>query len=138
MSLRNLVFDTGVLLEILVGSEEGRRVVNYIEEGDKTIFVSELSLVELEYVVCRKYGEDMARQIVDNLLKTGYFEVAPFQYISSEIWKVRCRYPVSLGDSAAIALGSVLGAKVVFKRERELVGLKLPQNVVYIDELGAS
>ncbi|PSO06310.1 hypothetical protein B9Q04_16715 [Candidatus Marsarchaeota G2 archaeon BE_D] len=135
MKSEDLVFDTGVVFEILIGSAEGEETLQLIEKNRISVYISELNLTELKYIICRKYGEELTEEIIGRLLGSGYFEVSPFPSIADEVWKTKCKYSISLADSATITLGEVLGIKSVFRREKELLAKRLPSHVKFLDEI---
>jgi len=64
----DLVFDTGVVFEILIGSAEGEKTLQLIEKNRISVYISELNLTELKYIICRKYGEELTEEIIGRLL----------------------------------------------------------------------
>jgi len=47
----DLVFDTGVVFEILIGSAEGAKTLQLIEKNRISVYISELNLTELKYII---------------------------------------------------------------------------------------
>ena len=70
-----VVVDTGVLVEVLEGSKLGEKFLKLVSSGELEPIITNLTLIELTYTVCRKYGINKARELVKKLLDSGYFEV---------------------------------------------------------------
>ena len=113
-----MAFDSGVLLELLSGSEEGKRVERFVEDNLDEIVVNELNLEEVKYIVCRKAGEGKALEVIETLKSSGYFTLIPFSQVSGEVYKIKCKYPISLADVTTIATAKAFGLKALFRRKR--------------------
>ena len=122
-------------MELLSGSKEGKRVERFVEDNLDEIVVNELNLEEVKYIVCRKAGEDKALEVEEALKSSGYFTLIPFSQVSGEVYKIKCKYPISLADATTIATAKVLGLKALFRREKELEPFKAELDVVFTDEL---
>ena len=130
-----MVFDSGVIIELLSGSDEGKKIEKFIEDNLDEVVVNELNLEEIKYVVCRKSGEEKAEELDKLLTSTGYFTVIPFSKVKGEVYKIKCKYPISLADASSIATGKVLGLPTLFKREKEIEPFRKELNVIFTDEL---
>jgi len=68
-----MVFDSGVLIELLSGSDEGKKIERFIEDSLDEVVINELNLEEIKYIVCRKNGGEKAERVEQTLRSTGYF-----------------------------------------------------------------
>lgn len=132
--MKRAVIDTGLLVEILEGSPLGKKLVELLTSEEIEGYVTDLTLTEIAYVICRKYGMDKAKELVGKLLETGYFEVVEALNYAEEISKIKCEYSISFMDAAVVATAKGLNAIALFKREKELED-KRPEGVVFLDEL---
>lgn len=116
-----MVFDTSVLVEIVNGSEHGLRLRPRLEAGEVTPHLTDINLLELKYLICRRDGWDSATRAVETLRRTGYFDVHDVQEFREEAAKLKCERALSIVDCMTIAAGVSLGVPVVFaQHEREL------------------
>mgnify|MGYP001772946603 CR=1 FL=1 len=135
MKRKSMVFDSGVVIELLSGSEEGKKIEGFIEEGLDEVFINELNMEEIKYVVCRRSGAEKAEGLEGLLTSTGYFTVLPFSRVKGEVYKIKCKYPISLADATSIASGKALGIPSLFKREKEIEPFKEELGILFVDEL---
>ncbi|BBG23304.1 tRNA(fMet)-specific endonuclease VapC [Sulfuracidifex tepidarius] len=130
-----MVFDSGVTIDMLSGSDEGKKVENYIEDNLDEVIINELNVEEIKYVVCKKSNEKRAEE-VENMLKTsGYFTIFPFSSIRGEVYKIKCKYPISLADASSVATAKISGLPVLFRREKEIEPFKVELNVTFVNEI---
>lgn len=130
-----MVFDSGILIDILSGSDEGKKLEKYIEDNLEEVVINELNVEEIKYVICRKNGEKKAEEVENMLKSSGYFTIFPFSRIKGEVYKIKCKYPISLADASSIATGKVLGLPTLFRREKEIEPFKAELNVIFVDEI---
>ncbi|AEE94775.1 hypothetical protein Ahos_1902 [Acidianus hospitalis W1] len=57
------------------------------------------------------------------LKSSGYFTIFPLSTVKGEVYKIKCKYPISLADASSIATAKVLGLSTLF-RKRSLSLLK--------------
>jgi predicted nucleic acid-binding protein len=63
-----VVVDTGVLVEVLEGSKLGEKFLKLVNSSKLEPIITNLTLIELTYIICRKYGINKARELVKKLL----------------------------------------------------------------------
>jgi len=118
---RGYIFDTSVLVEIVRGTRLGKVAYNLLLKDEVAVFISEIHIAELEYVICRKRGLEEAKKVVEKLLKSGYFHVLSLGGFIDKAAEIKCERAISLVDAFTIAMGEELGITVVFaKLEKEL------------------
>ncbi|WP_425594808.1 PIN domain-containing protein [Saccharolobus caldissimus] len=91
------------MIEILSRSKEGEKIEKFIKNNLDEIFINELNLEEIKYVICRKNGKDKAEEVESFLRSTGYFKILPFSRIRGEVYNIKCKYTISLVDATTIA-----------------------------------
>ena len=129
-----VVADTGVLVEVLEDSKLGEKFIQLVNSGKLEPIITNLTLIELTYIVCRKYGIDKARELVKKLLDSGYFEIVNAFDFADEIVEIKCNNSLSIIDTSAIATAKGLGISALFKMEKELKDKNL-NNLIFIDNI---
>jgi predicted nucleic acid-binding protein len=128
------IIDTGLLFEIFEGSETGMKLLDLIINDKIEPMITDVTLIELTYILCRKSGMDKAKELVKKLIDSGYFTVVNSTSFSDIIAEIKCKFPISFID--AFNIGSAIGLKVnaLFRKERELLNMKL-NNVLFIEDI---
>ncbi len=128
------IIDTGLLFEIFEGSETGKKLLDLIINDKIEPMITDVTLIELTYILCRKSGMDKAKELVKKLIDSGYFTVVNSTSFSDIIAEIKCKFPISFID--AFNIGSAMGLKVnaLFRKERELLNMKL-NNVLFIEDI---
>ncbi len=117
----DMVFDTSVLLELIMGSRAGRRLSELLKADALRPLTTEINVAELRYILCRKVGEDQATDVVQKLLNSGYLKIIPTNDVAKEASLLKCQRAISLVDCFTFALGKTSQSKVLFARhEKEL------------------
>jgi hypothetical protein len=129
-----VVVDTGVLVEVLEGSDLGEKFLKFVISSRLEPIITNLTLIELTYIICRKYGINKARELVKKLLDSGYFEVVNALEFANHIIEMKCNNSISIIDASVIATAKGLGIKALFKLEKELRDKKL-ENVIFIENI---
>ena len=124
-----VVVDTGVLVEVLEGSDLGEKFLKLVNSSKLEPIITNLTLIELTYIICRKYGINKARELVKKLLDSGYFEVVNALEFADHIIETKCNNSISIIDAYVIATAKGLGIQALFKLEKELKDKKL-ENVI--------
>jgi len=136
---KKVVFDGGVMIEFLLSGEKSELYKNIANE--KIIpSTTTLSIIEMEYILCRKLGKDKAFEKVDNLLSSNYFKVFSLNSISRDISGLKCFIPIALPDCATIALAIKNNVPALFARkESELIGQldkkKFETEIYFLEDL---
>jgi PIN domain. len=128
------IIDTGLLFEIFEGSETGKKLLDLIINDKIEPMITDVTLIELTYILCRKSGMEKAKELVKKLIDSGYFTVANSTSFSDIIAEIKCKFPISFID--AFNIGSAIGLKVnaLFRKERELLNMKI-NNVLFIEDI---
>ena len=85
-----VVVDTGVLVEVIESTELGKKFIKLISDNKIEPILTNLTITELSYVVCRKYGINKARELVKELLDSGYFTVVDALKFADSIAEIKC------------------------------------------------
>jgi predicted nucleic acid-binding protein len=128
------IIDTGLLVEIFEGSETGKKLLDLIINDKIEPMITDVTLIELTYILCRKSGMDKAKELVKKLIDSGYFTVVNSTSFSDIIAEIKCKFPISFID--AFNIGSAIGLKVnaLFRKERELLSMKL-DTILFIEDI---
>ncbi|BDB99779.1 PIN domain-containing protein [Saccharolobus caldissimus] len=129
-----VVVDTGVLVEVLEGSKLGEKFLKLVNSSKLEPIITNLTLIELTYIICRKYGINKAKELVKKLLDSGYFEVVNALEFADHIIETKCNNSISIIDASVIATAKGLGIQALFKFEKELKDKKL-DNVIFIENI---
>ena len=117
----SIIFDTGVLIEIVRGSEAALTLKTRLENGTLNPHTTELNLFELNYLTCRKEGWTKAKGVTDSIRESGYFKIHEVQEFLETAAGIKCGRAISIVDCITIAAGETLSIPVLFaKREKEL------------------
>ena len=128
-----VVVDTGVLVEVLEGSDLGEKFLKLVNSSKLEPIITNLTLIELTYIICRN-GINKARELVKKLLDSGYFEVVNALEFADHIIQTKCNNSISIIDASVIATAKGLGIQALFKLEKELKDKKL-ENFIFIENI---
>jgi len=114
-----MVLDAGVILNLLEGEKE--EVFNKIVRGEITPIISEISLFEVFYIICRVKGETVAENLIRKLVESGFYSVSkPSWRILREAASLKCSHAISLADCVVIATAKAHRTVALFNNEEEL------------------
>ena len=116
-----VVLDTGVLLDVLDGTNEG--MYDKIVQRSVDAYFSRISLTELTYVVCRKIGGEIGRKVINDLLASNLVKVISDEQVHDLAAEFKCRYSISIGDCYSLGLAKLMGLPVYFRPEREIIDI---------------
>ena len=112
----SLVFDSGSILELLYSTSNGVKLKEVLKAESVEGNISEITVAEISYVLCRKLGTEEARTRVKNLLDSGYITVHETFKLIEYASDYKCKRNLSL------ALAKKLTVPVLFaRREKELL-----------------
>jgi len=115
------VFDTSALIELLDLTPKGNSLRRALISNRLTGYLSEISLSETIYILCRKFGYENAISRVRSLIDSGYFVVERTSEIVELAGRYKCERALSIADCYSLAAGKHLGLPVLFaRREVEL------------------
>ena len=116
-----MVLDTGVLIEIVRGSDPALGLKNRLENGSLAPHTTELNVFELSYLTCGREGWTKAKRVVDSIRESGYFKVHEVHEFLEAAARMKCDRAISIVDCIPIAAGESLSIPVLFaKHEKEL------------------
>ncbi len=136
----DMVFDTGVFVEILAGTDLGRNLMEGLISERLRAITTDLNIAELNYVICRKVGWERSYEIVSKLLSSGYVEVRRAGDFAERAARMKCERSLSLVDCFTISAGESLGISVLFARregelERELARKPFGVEILFAEDL---
>jgi len=114
-----LAVDASVLIELASAMPLGVSFKDLLKSGVVEAFVSEVAVVELMYVVCRKHGWAVSKKRVDDLLKSGYFHVEDSSFLIDDAARLKCERALSLADCFCLALARRFACRALFARRED-------------------
>lgn len=137
---KRVVIDTGIIFEILSGTEAGKicqeMLFNSPDIGEH--WITDLGFTEILYLLCRslKSGElTKAIKQIKNLV-----EISTITDLTSRAGNIKCKFPISIPDCFNIALAEKIEGKAIFKHEKEINDVlkktneKIDSCIVFIDD----
>jgi len=118
----NMVFDTSTILELLYSTINGAKLKEALKAERIHSNISEVTITEAKYVLCRKLGNKEAQDRIKNLLDSGYISVHEDSKLIDYVAECKCKRRLSLADCFTLALARKMNAPALFaKREDELI-----------------
>ncbi len=113
--------DSGVIIEMLLGTSKGERVVEALSADSILAYTSDVNIAETEYILCRKLGDRKADEKIDALLRSNYLSILEPQRLRDEVVKLKCGRGLTLADCYCLAVAKVTGSRALFAfKEEEL------------------
>lgn len=118
----NIIFDTGPLLEIAIGSDLGSMAKTILQSESVNAVTNELNLGELRYLICRKVGEEKSEEIIKDLSQSGFLRVFSFAEFAGPASLLKCKRALAFPDCFPLAMGEEMKVPVLFaNQEAELI-----------------
>jgi len=124
----DIIFDTSILIELTAGTELGRKIAALLKEETIRAYTTDLNIVELRYIICRKVGWMKSSEIVDKLIRSRYIKIIDIKEISEQAALLKCQRTLSLVDCFTIAAGEITKMNVVFARKEKELENELKRN----------
>jgi predicted nucleic acid-binding protein len=133
--------DTGVLLEYLTGTDNGKKIDQLVFKNSFiiSISVSPLTIVEIYYIVRRKTTSQRTKTVVRDLKKL--VKIIPIEEYLELTGEVKAETSFSIADSAIIALAEYRDIPVIFKKEQEIekklkktISKRFTSKIILIDD----
>jgi predicted nucleic acid-binding protein len=119
--LAKKALDGGVLIALAVDDPAASKLKEEILRDEALAFCSELAVVEMEYVLCRRLGWSVAEEKGRYLLRSQVMNIVETGVLMSEAAKLKCERALSLPDCFTLALAKIFDCKAYFlKREEEM------------------
>jgi len=112
----DMVFDTSVLVEVALATDDGREIIDEIVEGNITPYTTTLNITETLYILCKLLGLEEARKRIGLIVDSKYFEIVSSDKVSLEAAECKCMFPVSIVDCHTLALARKHGKPALFYR----------------------
>ena len=114
-------FDSGVIIEMLLGTPHGESVVDALAADSLTAYTSEVNVSEAGYILCRKLGDGEAAGKINTLLRSNYLSIIEAERLREEVVKIKCSRAIALADCYCLAVAKVTGSRALFAfKEEEL------------------
>ena len=118
----SLVFDASAVLDLLYSTRGGVKIREALKNEKVSASITEVNLVEVMYVLCRRLGSKEAEKRVEALLESRYLDVHPASGLLRASAEYKCARKISLADCFAIALAKEVGVPVLFSaKENDLI-----------------
>ena len=113
--------DGGVLIALAIGDPSTQQLKRALLKGEAEAYTHELALIELAYILCRRFGWHVAQVKLSSLLKSRVVEVVRLAELVEEASRIKCERALSVADCCTLALAALYSCKALFaRREREL------------------
>jgi predicted nucleic acid-binding protein len=117
----DMVFDTSAFIELIDLTPKGTLLRESLVSNKLSAHLSEISLSETIYVLCRRLGYERSVSAVKGLIDTGYFGIEQSSNIYGLAGRYICERSLPIADCYSLALGNYLRLPVLFsRRETEL------------------
>ena len=117
-----IAFDTSILLEQLLSTKRGIIIKDYVVRGEIIPYITEITLTETLYVLCRHIGWNRAKEKVKLLVDSGFFIVEDLEHIREHAAQYKCKRRISLADCFTLGLAKYISAPALFAfKEKELI-----------------
>ncbi|OGD45179.1 hypothetical protein A3K69_03385 [Candidatus Bathyarchaeota archaeon RBG_16_57_9] len=114
--------DGGTLIELCLETGAGKALRDELKSGDVFAYTHDMALMELLYILCRKYGWQRAMRSTESLMLSGFLTVEAASALSEDASRMKCSRPLALSDCLTLALATRKGMTALFaSREAELV-----------------
>jgi len=122
VSTRSYSLDSGVLIEMLLDTPLGHTISESLLSDSQIIaYSSHFNLTEVEYILCRRLGRDLARSKVDNLVRSNYIILTGAENLCATAAQIKCERALALGDCYTLANAKVTASTALFAfREEDL------------------
>jgi len=120
VSYPRIVVDTGPLVEYLSATPLGQKFRVEVVESDvvEEVFVSETTVAEVYYVLCRQLGARAAESRTTSLLR--YVGIVEGRETQLQAGRYKCERALALSDCFTLAAAKRVGAPALFRREAEV------------------
>ena len=117
-----IAFDTSILLEQLLSTKRGIIIKDYVVRGEIIPYITEITLTETLYVLCRHIGWNRAKEKVKLLVDSGFFIVEDLEHVREHAAQYKCKRRISLADCFTLGLAKYISAPALFTfKEKEII-----------------
>ena len=117
-----MAFDTSTLLELIFSTPSGLKLKEALLAERVLGHVSEYSIFELKYVLCRRLGWSEAERRVKALVASGYVTLHEVSRLMDAAALLKCKHGIAAGDCFTLAVAKRIEGPALFaRREEELV-----------------
>lgn len=89
----DMVFDTSILVEIVLATNIGKELIDFMINDDIRPYTTSLNIMELLYIICRLLNMNEAKKRVDLLVKSGYLNIISSDDVSMIAAECKCMFP---------------------------------------------
>jgi uncharacterized protein len=133
MTTGGFVLDACALLALLLdeeGAAEVEKILLDAEDGDPTVVVHQINVLEIYYNILRRFGTTRADETLSAIAALPITFVDTLgEPVFREAGRIKANYRLSLADSIAVAEAKVRDARLVTSDHHELEPLEKAKEV---------
>jgi predicted nucleic acid-binding protein len=132
--------DSGVLIEMLLGTADGRLMSSSLLSNSIAAYTCHYNLSEAEYILCRMLGRAHARSKVENLVRSNYVALTDAAKLYAEAAEIKCERALALSDCYTIANAKVTNSAALFafleeELKREMARKPFDVKIKFMEDL---
>ncbi|MDR2589930.1 MAG: PIN domain-containing protein [Oscillospiraceae bacterium] len=129
------IIDACALIAVLnkeEGAEFTRDLINQANEGDITISMNIINLLEVYYGIRRELGNDIASKVLFSVRESSINIIETIsQAVFEEAGRLKSTYKISLADSLALAEASLANAFLLTSDHHEFDIIEKSENIKF-------
>lgn len=122
MTTGGFVLDACALLALLLdeeGAAEVEKILVDAEDGDPTVVVHKINVLEIYYNILRRFGSARADETLSAIAALPITFVDTLEPVFKDAGRIKARYRLSLADSIALAEAKIRNARLVTSDHHE-------------------
>jgi predicted nucleic acid-binding protein len=116
-NLKKLALDGGVLIALAIGEKSSNAIKEEISEGRVDALASNIALMELLYIICRKFGWNIAVEKKQYLLESKMISFIETRELIEAAAKLKCNRAIAMADCFTLAIAISYSCKAIFARK---------------------
>jgi hypothetical protein len=107
---------------MLLGTDAGQEISDsLLSDSPIAAYTCYFNLSEVEYILCRKLGRELARSKVDGFVRSNYVILTDMERLYPTAAEIKSERAIALGDCYTLANAKVTGSTALFAfREDDL------------------
>ena len=127
------ILDACALIAFLTGEPGGERVkaiLHQASDGEATVRINKINLLEVYYDTYRNYGKDKAEDMLDSIKKSPVEIISEISgAVFAEAGRIKATYRVSLADTIALAEALTSGDTLLTSDHHEFEPIEKSENI---------
>jgi len=134
-----LAIDTNALIELIYCDSLGQKLKKAIITDMVDAFITELTITELRYILCRKLVWQQSSEKVNKLLASGCFTIEETSRLINEAAKVKSKRAISLPGCFTLAPAHKISGGAIFSRKEQEAKAEMQKkpfdvNLLFLEE----